>query len=91
MLSGHAVYRTMLVTLINLAAATRVAADRCLEHRAIILGLNEWFRKSELSAIVLDSCTPGSHRGITGACEPGWCRNPNEIDMAGFLDQAEGV
>jgi hypothetical protein len=58
--------------------------------RAIILGLNEWFRKSELScdrAGLLCSQDPSAalrvHASLAGA------RNPNDIDVAGFLDQAQ--
>jgi Zn-dependent protease with chaperone function len=47
-LSGHAVYRTMLVILLGLAA--RAAwTPLGLGLQAIIWGLEEWFRKSELS------------------------------------------
>ena len=47
-LSGHAVYRTMLLILLRLAA--RVAfLPITLGLGAIIWGLEEWFRKSELS------------------------------------------
>src|SRR5208282_2256567 len=47
-LSGHAVYRTMMFHLINLAA--RIAwMPIVFPLRAIIWGLEEWYRKSELS------------------------------------------
>ena len=47
-LSGHAVYRTMLYHLINLAA--RIAwLPVVLPARGVIWGLEEWYRKSELS------------------------------------------
>ena len=47
-LSGHAVYRTMLLWLITLAA--RIAwTPISLGIQAIVWGLEEWFRKSELS------------------------------------------
>ena len=48
-LSGHAVYRTMLLSLINVAASVQWLPLGAWGIRAIILGLNEWFRKSELS------------------------------------------
>ncbi|HJY46536.1 MAG TPA: M48 family metallopeptidase [Propionibacteriaceae bacterium] len=89
-LSGHAVYRTMLIALINLAAAMQWLPIGAWSIRAIILGLNEWFRKSELScdrAGLLCSQDPSAalrvHASLAGA------RNPNEFDIAGFLDQAE--
>jgi Zn-dependent protease with chaperone function len=48
-LSGHAVYRTMLYHLINLAARIAWMPIGYLGLRAIIWGLEEWYRKSELS------------------------------------------
>jgi len=48
-LSGHAVYRTMLLFLIQLAARIAWMPIGYLGLRAIIWGLEEWFRKSELS------------------------------------------
>jgi Zn-dependent protease with chaperone function len=89
-LSGHAVYRTMLLSLINVAATIAWLPIGAWGIRAIILGLNEWFRKSELScdrAGLLCSQDPSAalraHASLAGA------RNPNEMDVAGFLDQAE--
>jgi len=89
-LSGHAVYRTMLISLVNLAAAIEWLPIGAWGIRAIVLGLNEWFRKSELScdrAGLLCSQDPNAalraHASLAGA------RNPNEMDVAGFLDQAE--
>src|SRR6201993_1561071 len=48
-LSGHAVYRTMLLWLIGLAARIAWMPIGYLALTAIIWGLEEWFRKSELS------------------------------------------
>ena len=48
-LSGHAVYRTMLLILIQLAARIAWMPLGYMGLRAIIWGLEEWFRKSELS------------------------------------------
>ena len=48
-LSGHAVYRTMLYNLILLAQRIAWMPIGYLGLRAIIWGLEEWFRKSELS------------------------------------------
>src|SRR6516165_9460208 len=48
-LSGHTVYRTMLLWLIQLAARIAWMPIGYLGLRAIIWGLEEWFRKSELS------------------------------------------
>jgi Zn-dependent protease with chaperone function len=48
-LSGHAVYRTMLLILIRLSLRIAWMPIGYLGLRAIIWGLEEWFRKSELS------------------------------------------
>jgi Zn-dependent protease with chaperone function len=48
-LSGHAVYRTMLFHLINLARRIAWMPIGYMGLRAIIWGLEEWYRKSELS------------------------------------------
>ena len=48
-LSGHAVYRTMLYHLIRLAARVAWMPIGYLGLRGIIWGLEEWYRKSELS------------------------------------------
>ena len=48
-LSGHAVYRTMMLILIQLAARIAWMPIGYIGLRAIIWGLEEWFRKSELS------------------------------------------
>src|SRR6202020_905279 len=48
-LSGHAVYRTMMLILIQLASRIAWMPIGYLGLRAIIWGLEEWFRKSELS------------------------------------------
>ncbi len=89
-LSGHAVYRTMLLQLINIATAIQWMPIGAWGVRAIIFGLNEWFRKSELScdrAGLLCSQDPRAalrvHASLAGA------ENPDEMDVAAFLDQAE--
>jgi Zn-dependent protease with chaperone function len=48
-LSGHSVYRTMLFHLIRLAARIAWMPIGYIGLRAIIWGLEEWYRKSELS------------------------------------------
>jgi Zn-dependent protease with chaperone function len=48
-LSGHAVYRTMLYHLVNLAARLALVPFAWLGLKAVIWGLEEWYRKSELS------------------------------------------
>ena len=48
-LSGHAVYRTMLYYLVNLAARLALVPFAWIGLKAVIWGLEEWYRKSELS------------------------------------------
>jgi hypothetical protein len=48
-LSGHSVYRTMLFHLINLATRLSFIPFAWIGFKAVIWGLEEWFRKSELS------------------------------------------
>jgi Zn-dependent protease with chaperone function len=64
-LSGHAVYRTMLFHLTRLAARLAWFAVGYIGLRVIIAGLEEWYRKSELScdrAGVLASQDPAAAR-----------------------------
>jgi hypothetical protein len=49
-LSGHAVYRTMALILTSLAERIAWIPLGSIALRGIIMGLNEWMRKSELSA-----------------------------------------
>lgn len=88
-LSGHAVYRTMLLQLISIAQQIQWMPIGVWGVRAIILGLNEWFRKSELScdrAGLLCSQDPKAalrvHAALAGQ------QDPDEMDVNGFLDQA---
>ena len=48
-LSGHAVYRTMLLALVRLAARVAWFPLGYVGLRAIVAALEEWYRKSELS------------------------------------------
>jgi Zn-dependent protease with chaperone function len=47
--SGHAVYRTMLYHMVNLAARLAFIPFAWVGFKAVIWGLEEWYRKSELS------------------------------------------
>jgi hypothetical protein len=49
LLSGHAVYRTMLLHLVRLASRAVWLPLGYLGVRAVVVALEEWFRKSELS------------------------------------------
>jgi Zn-dependent protease with chaperone function len=48
-LSGHSVYRTMLYAMIALATRLSFIPFAWIGFKAVIWGLEEWFRKSELS------------------------------------------
>ena len=88
-LSGHATYRTMLQQLISISSTVQWIPLGAWGMRAIIAGLNEWFRKSELSAdragLLCTQDPAGAlkvHAALAGAL------NPDDMDVAGFLDQA---
>ncbi|MGH3276593.1 MAG: M48 family metallopeptidase [Streptosporangiaceae bacterium] len=48
-LSGHSVYRTMLYHMVNLATRLSFIPFAWIGFKAVIWGLEEWYRKSELS------------------------------------------
>jgi Zn-dependent protease with chaperone function len=48
-LSGHTIYRTMLLHLIRLVARLALVPIAWIGLKAVIWGLEEWYRKSELS------------------------------------------
>jgi Zn-dependent protease with chaperone function len=87
-LSGHVLYRTMLVILVQLAERGFPIVG--LAARGILIALLEWYRKSELSA---------DRAGLLGVQDPrvvyramlkmaGGGR-PDEMNVAAFLEQAE--
>lgn len=89
-LSGHAIYRTMLLQMINIATSIQWMPIGYWGLRAIIQGLNEWYRKSELScdrAGLLCGQDPKAALRVH-ACLAG-AQNPDEMDVSGFLDQAK--
>jgi Zn-dependent protease with chaperone function len=86
LLSGHAVYRTMMIMLVRLAAFLPFGG---LALRAILFGLFEWWRKAELSADragLLAGQDPAAalraHMKLAGGGDL------HEIDTAAFLEQA---
>ncbi len=88
-LSGHAVYQTMLLQLINIATSLQWLPIGAWGLRAIVMGLGEWHRKAELTgdrAGLLCCQDPQValrvHASLAGA------ENPDEMDVSGFLDQA---
>ena len=88
-LSGHAVYRTMLFHLINLAARIAWMPIGYIGLRGIILGLEEWYRKSELScdrAGLLASQDPDAARRMLMKLAGG--ARLSELSSDAFLEQA---
>ena len=87
-LSGHVLYRTMMVILIQLAARGFPLVG--LAARAVLVGLLEWYRKSELSS---------DRAGLLGVQEPkvvframlkmAGGGKPPETSVTAFLEQAE--
>ena len=88
-LSGHAVYRTMLYHLTRLATRLAWFAIGYIGLRVIIAGLEEWYRKSELScdrAGVLASQDPAA--GAPRADEDRRGSRISELSPDEFLRQA---
>ena len=88
-LSGHAVYRTMLYHLINLAARIAWMPLGYIGLRGIIWGLEEWYRKSELScdrAGLLASQDPDAARRVLMKLAGG--ARLSELNSDAFMEQA---
>ncbi len=87
-LSGHVLYRTMLVILIQLAERGFPIVG--LAARAVLVALLEWYRKSELSS---------DRAGLLGVQDPDVVfrtmlkmaggGKPEETSLAAFMEQAE--
>ncbi|EHR63237.1 M48 family metallopeptidase [Saccharomonospora cyanea] len=89
-LSGHAVYRTMLLRLLDLRSTLSWTPMSAFGLRAVIGALNEWFRKSELScdrAGLLCGQDPAAalrtHVLMAGGIDPA------RVDLEAFLRQAD--
>ncbi|GAB2751348.1 M48 family metallopeptidase [Amycolatopsis magusensis] len=89
-LSGHAVYRTMLIRLISMQMSMSWTPVSAFGLRAVIAALKEWYRKSELScdrAGLLCGQDPAAalrvHVLMAGGIDP------SRIDIPSFLQQAE--
>jgi Zn-dependent protease with chaperone function len=89
LMSGHAVYRTMMMILTRMAANLAWLPIGSLALRAIIVALMEWWRKAELSADragLLAGQDPAAalraHMKLAGGGDL------SEIDTAAFLEQA---
>ncbi|MGW9477732.1 M48 family metallopeptidase [Saccharomonospora azurea] len=88
-LSGHAVYRTLLLRLLDLRSTLSWTPMSAFGLRAVVAALNEWYRKSELScdrAGLLCGQDPAAalrtHVLIAGGLDPA------QVDLAAFLRQA---
>jgi Zn-dependent protease with chaperone function len=88
-LSGHAVYRTMLFHLINLAARIAWVPLGYIGLRGIIWALEEWYRKSELScdrAGLLAAQDPDAARRVLMKLAGG--ARLSELNSDAFMEQA---
>ena len=88
-LSGHAVYRTMLYHLINLAARIAWVPLGYIGLRGIIWALEEWYRKSELScdrAGLLAAQDPDAARRVLMKLAGG--ARLSELNSDAFMEQA---
>jgi Zn-dependent protease with chaperone function len=89
-LSGHAVYRTMLLHLVRLATGIAWMPIGYWGVRAIVAALQEWYRKSELScdrAGLL--CTQDPQGALRVHALLAGATTPDEMDVAAFLAQAQ--
>jgi len=89
-LSGHAVYRTMMVRLLGLLPLLSSMPASAFGARAVLAALSEWYRKAELScdrAGLLCGQDPSAalrvHILLAGGVLPA------QIDIPSFLRQAE--
>ncbi|MFE5871322.1 M48 family metallopeptidase [Streptomyces roseifaciens] len=89
-LSGHAVYRTILLFLTNFAVKVAWIPLGNVAIMAIVTALREWFRKSELSAdragLLVGQDVRASMRGLMKLAGG---NNLHEMNVDAFLAQAE--
>ncbi|MCH0541964.1 M48 family metallopeptidase [Streptomyces sp. MUM 203J] len=89
-LSGHAVYRTVLLFLTNLALKVAWIPLGNMAIMAIVTALREWFRKSELSAdragLLVGQDLQASMRGLMKLAGG---HHLHEMNVDAFLAQAE--
>ncbi|MCZ4124110.1 M48 family metallopeptidase [Streptomyces sp. H39-S7] len=89
-LSGHAVYRTILLFLTNLAVRVTWIPLGNLAILAIVTALREWFRKSELSAdragLLVGQDLQASMRGLMKIAGG---NHLHEMNVDAFLQQAD--
>ncbi|WP_328614618.1 M48 family metallopeptidase [Amycolatopsis sp. NBC_00355] len=88
-LSGHTVYRTIMVRLISLQLSLSWTPVSALGIRAIIAALREWYRKAELScdrAGLL--CSQDPTAALRAQIQVAGGIDPARIDIPSFLQQA---
>ncbi|MEO3754889.1 M48 family metallopeptidase [Streptomyces sp. B6B3] len=89
-LSGHAVYRTILLFLTNIAVRVAWIPLGNIAIMAIVSALREWFRKSELSAdragLLVGQDPQASMRGLMKLAGG---NHLHEMNVDAFLEQAE--
>ncbi|MGW1889078.1 M48 family metallopeptidase [Streptomyces sp. NPDC002004] len=89
-LSGHAVYRTILLFLTNLALRVAWIPLGNVAIMTIVTALREWFRKSELSAdragLLVGQDVQASMRGLMKLAGG---HHLHEMNVDAFLEQAE--
>lgn len=89
-MSGHAVYRTMLIILTNLATRIAWIPLGGIAVLAIITALKEWFRKSEISCdragLLVGQDLQASMRGLMKLAGG---HHLHEMNTDAFLEQAE--
>ncbi len=88
-LSGHAVYRTMLFYLLNLARRLALNPIAWIGLRTVIWGLEEWYRKSELSCdragLLACQDVPAARRSLMKLAGGPYL---GELSADAFLEQA---
>jgi Zn-dependent protease with chaperone function len=88
-LSDHAVYRTMLLRLINLQVSMSWTPVSALGIRAVVAALKEWYRKAELScdrAGLL--CGQDPNAALRAQILLAGGVDPAQVDVPAFLRQA---
>ncbi|WP_435610338.1 M48 family metallopeptidase [Streptomyces sp. C10-9-1] len=89
-LSGHAVYRTVLLFLTNLALKVAWIPLGNVAITAIVTALREWFRKSELSADRAGLLVGQDlHASMRGLMKIAGGNHLHEMNVDAFLEQAE--
>jgi Zn-dependent protease with chaperone function len=89
-MSGHAVYRTMLLILTNIAARIAWLPLGSLAIAAVITALKEWFRKAELSCDRAGLLAGQDlHASMRGLMKLAGGHNLAEMNVDAFLEQAE--